>query len=256
MPRISRKNSKSCYYHVMVQGINKEHIFKETKYMEKYKKLILEKLSESNIIILAYCIMINHVHLLVYAENVEELGKYMHKVNVSYSMYYNKLNTRVGYVFRNRYRTQEILSRRQLYTCLRYIHNNPVKAKIVNKASDYYFSSYNEFVNEKCIINSMSLDKLFESVDNYLEQFNNIHQLSYDVENDNEFIDEEENYDIVEYIDAVKKKYNTNIEEIKKDKELLKNFIKNARKQCRVTYRSLASILGISKSKVEIYDKK
>lgn len=256
MPRISRKNLKSCFYHVMVQGINKEHIFKENKYMEKYKKLMLEKLSESEVTILSYCIMINHVHILVYTENIEKLGRYMHKVNLSYSMYYNKMNTRVGYVFRNRYRTQEILSRRQLYTCLRYIHNNPVKAKIVNKPSDYYYSSYNEFINEKYIINSMSLDKLFESADNYLEQFNAVHQISYDVENDNEFIDEEENYDIVEYIETIKKKYNINIEEIKKDKDLLEYLIKNARKHCKITYRGLANVLGISKSKVEAYDKK
>ena len=253
MPRISRKNSKSCFYHVMVQGINKEHIFSESKYKAKYKKFMLDKLDGSNITILAYCLMINHVHILVYTENIDDLSTYMHKVNVCYSMYYNKINSRVGYVFRDRYRSQEILSQRQLYTCLRYIHNNPVKAGIVSKPGYYYYSSYNEFFKERIIINSASIEKLFGTVDDYIEKFNKVHCF-FDESEEDEFIEEKINLN--EYIHSVKQKYGMTIENLKKDKVQLEYFIKDVKKQTNASFRDLASVLEISKTKVEVYYKK
>ena len=63
MPRIARKKSQSCFYHVIVQGINKEHIFGENRFIKKYKEIILRKLESSEINILAYCIMNNHANL-------------------------------------------------------------------------------------------------------------------------------------------------------------------------------------------------
>ena len=77
MPRIPRKYSQSNFYHIMVQGINKEYIFNTEQNMKKYQKLIKKKLENSNITILAYCIMNNHAHFLIYSENVSNLSKYM-----------------------------------------------------------------------------------------------------------------------------------------------------------------------------------
>ena len=176
MSRISRKNYTSNYYHVMVQGINKEFIFNKKTYMEEYKKIIHSKLENSNIIILAYCIMNNHTHFLIHTEKVEYLSKFMQKINTSFSNYYNKIQDRVGYVFRDRFRIQTILNQKHLFNCLYYIHNNPVKAGIVNNIEDYQFSSYNEFFNNNYIINDYSIKLLFDTSTNYLERFKNIHQ--------------------------------------------------------------------------------
>lgn len=103
MPRIARKNSISQFYHVIVQGINKEYIFKNSQYINKYKEIIVKKLEKSDITILSYCIMNNHAHFLIYSEKIENLSKFMQKINTSYSKFYNKENNRVGYVFRDRY---------------------------------------------------------------------------------------------------------------------------------------------------------
>ena len=76
----------------------------------------------------------------------------MHKVNTLYAIYFNKKYNRVGYVFRDRYKSQAIYSEKQLYTCINYIHYNPVKAGICKIASEYEYSSYNEYIdifNEK-----------------------------------------------------------------------------------------------------------
>ena len=83
-------------------------------YIEKYKKMITDKLENSNIMILAYCIMNNHCHFLMYSEKIEYLSKYMQRLNTSYSQFYNKITKRVGYVFRNRYYSQDILTQEKL----------------------------------------------------------------------------------------------------------------------------------------------
>ena len=252
MPRIARKNSKSCFYHVIVQGINKEYIFRNDEDIKHYKQIIISKLKESNIEILAYCIMNNHTHLLIYSERSQYLSKYMQKVNISYSQYYNKKNKRVGYVFRDRYYSQDIVNERQLYTCMKYIHNNPVKAKIVNVMQDYKYSSYNEFNGNKEVITEKGIKILFGTIKEYHKEFDRIHNEKKETE---EFYDIKEK-DIYEFINEIEHKYGKKIKEVKKDKELLKEIIQLARKETDVTIAELAEIMGVSKSLVGNYSKK
>lgn len=171
MPRIARKNSNSNFYHIIVQGINKEYVFNKSEFIEKYQQIILEKKEKSNITILAYCIMNNHAHFLIFSEKIEYLSKFMQRVNTSYSQYYNKINKRVGYVFRDRYYSQDILNQKHLYSCIKYIHNNPVKAHICNYMNQYKYSSYNEFLGKKIIINDESIRLLFGKTNEYKKIF-------------------------------------------------------------------------------------
>lgn len=251
MPRKSRKSSESNYYHVMIQGINKEYIFKDEFHIKYYRDIIFEKLKESNINILAYCIMNNHAHFLIYSEKTEDLSKFMQKTNTAYSFFYNSFHKRVGYVFRNRFLSQEILSQRQLFTCLKYIHNNPIKAKIVEKFNEYPYSSYNEFIEEKRIISEKSIELIFGNNKEYKSVFKEIHNNNT---YDGFFKDiKEKNIDtfISEYEELCDKK----ISDFVKDKNLLKDFIKNAKIETDVTTRELAEKLGISKSTVSNYSK-
>ncbi len=250
MPRIARKQSQSCFYHVMVQGIDRSYIFKKSTEVEKFKEIILEKMHQCNVTILAYCIMGNHAHLLIYAEKTDDLSKYMHKVNTAYSFFYNKENERVGYVFRDRYCSQDILDIRQLYNCLRYIHNNPVKAKMCANMEDYTYSSYKEFIGEKYIITDKSIELLFGNTKNYKEQFVLIHS-KYKEE---DFIDIKE--DISTFVANTEKKYGRKISEIKDEKDILKEVIKEARKQTDITIDKLAKILNLSKSTIERMNRK
>ncbi len=114
MPRKSRNSTSSEFIHAIVQGINKEFIFPSNEYIERYKEIIISKLNDSNVNILGYCIMNNHTHFLIYSENYKDISKFMQRVNTSYSNYYNKRNKRVGYVFRDRYYSQDILEYKQL----------------------------------------------------------------------------------------------------------------------------------------------
>ena len=244
MPRNSRKNLKSFYKHVMVQGIEKQFIFGEEKYIKKYKEIVLDKLKESPVTILGYCIMHNHSHLLIHSETSEEISKFMQKVNTTYSMYFNKTNNRVGYVFRNRFKSQEIFDQGQLYTCLKYIHNNPVKANITKNMQEYEHSSYNEFLRCKHqIINDRSVEILFGKENDFMSIFDLVHKKTDVIPNEN-FLDAKS------FVKQFEKKYKIKIDELKNNRGLLKIAIKEMKEKTNAKVVEIARNLGTSISTV------
>lgn len=150
MARIARQHLDTSFFHVMVQGINKEFIFQKERYMNRYLQLVQKNLDKEKLKIIAFCIMNNHAHLLIQVKSMEKLSKYMQKVNSMYAKYYNYMeNERVGYVFRDRYKSESIQDRRQLIQCVKYIHQNPVKANMVKNQRDYKYSSYCFYQNRQ-----------------------------------------------------------------------------------------------------------
>lgn len=142
MPRFPRSNINTNFFHVMVQGINKSYIFEYPEDIKYYIKILYTTKKEYNIKIMAYCIMNNHAHMLLKTEKINILSAFMHKVNTSYALYYNKKYNRVGYVFRDRYKSEGIYDKKHLCHCIKYIYDNPVKAKICNKPEEYKYSNY------------------------------------------------------------------------------------------------------------------
>lgn len=251
MPRVARNNLKGNFFHIVVQGLNKEYIFGKEKYICKYRTIMFEKLKKVNITILGYCIMSNHVHILIFSEKFCKISKYMQLLNTTYSNFYNKQEKRVGYVFKDRFYSQEILNKRHLYNCLKYIHNNPIKSGICKNMNEYPYSSYNEFLRKRYIITTQSINLLFDS-NNYIKDFNELHNCVYE---ETEIFDIKE-LDINDFIRSVEEENQIKIEEVKKDKVLLEKIIKDARKFTDVTLEELAKIVRVSKSTIGNYDKK
>lgn len=248
MPRLARKNLESNYFHIIIQGINREYIFRDNNLKDAYLNILKKNLKETEISILAYCIMDNHAHFLLYSEDIKEISKLMQKNNTSFAILYNKLNKRVGYVFRNRYCAQMILNEIQLFNCLVYIHNNPVKARIVTNPKEYLYSSYLQYLNPKELITQKSIKLVFGSNKNYIDIFNEIHK---NVDDENYIYEpfkskEDANKFIMEYI--IDK--NTNIENIKKDENLLVELLKILKYSYGMTFRDIGNIFGFSKDKV------
>lgn len=146
MARLARESFETQFFHVMVQGLDREAIFSETNLKDKYAFNLDFYKTEFHIKILAYCIMDNHCHLLLKVPNVNAMAKYMKKVNTTFAQYYNYCRQRTGYVFRDRYKSQPIYDEKYLLNCLVYIQNNPVKAGIVDRAETYRFSSLNDYL--------------------------------------------------------------------------------------------------------------
>ena len=187
MGRKARKSYETSFFHVIVQGIKKEYIFKKNHYIEEYIKLMNKYESEFDLLILSYCIMNNHAHLLIYTKKIEDMSKFMHKVNLIYAKYYNyKENERVGYVFRDRFKSQPLYDITYLIKCINYIHLNPVKALIVSECENYKYSSYNYYLKN---INN-SVDNKINFIKEILGQ-NYMEVLNNNLKNTNIFYDED-----------------------------------------------------------------
>ncbi len=167
MPRVARKYIKSNFIHVVTKGIKKEFIFYKEKYKNEYISLLNKYLNEiKELKMLSYCIMDNHAHILTYTTEINKLSEFMKKLNTAYAIYYNEKEEREGYVFANRYYTQTIKDEIHLLACIKYIHENPVKAGLVNNAKEYKYSSYKKMKNGE--IDLEVINSIFESAIDYL----------------------------------------------------------------------------------------
>ena len=95
MPRVSRKLIGSSYVHNMVQGINKEYIFQSEEEKNKYLYLMNKYSKKYQVLIIAYCIMDNHAHILTFSENIQNVSLFMKDTNTEYAIYYNKSKDRI-----------------------------------------------------------------------------------------------------------------------------------------------------------------
>ena len=145
MARPLRVEYPGAYYHVLNRGNNQENIFLNNRDREKFIEY-LEKASERfSIIIHTYCLMSNHFHLLV--ETPEpNLSVAMQWINVSYATYFNRKRGRHGHLFQGRFKAILIDADEYLKDLSRYIHLNPVRAKIESAPSNYNWSSYRSYI--------------------------------------------------------------------------------------------------------------
>lgn len=239
MTRKRRKllNGKICHH--IVQGINKEYIFKEDEDKKKYLDLLRKYYMEYEIDIICYCIMDNHAHLILYSSNIENISDFMRKVNSIYAMYYNKKYNRVGYVFRNRFKLILILTRKQLCIWIKYIHMNPVKANIVKNENEYKYSSYNDYLNKSGFLNQRILNFLFLKPQNYIEKFKSI---PYKNIYDNKIV-------LKNILDKFLKQENICLNQLRKKENLVEKFISYLNsKKYNYSKQELADILKISRA--------
>lgn len=144
MPRGPRMLSDSGYYHVILQGAGKQVIFEDDGDRETFLRLLGLSSDRAGAKVLSYCLMSNHVHLLI-DDPSDSLSTLMHWLTSTYARYFNERWDHVGHVFRSRFTSIPIESDDQLLRVIRYIHRNPVKAHL-SAAADYRWSSYHEFV--------------------------------------------------------------------------------------------------------------
>lgn len=164
MARTARKDIDARFFHVMVQGIDKDFVFFDDECKRVYLQCIAKRQLEqgSSVKLLAFCIMSNHAHLVIAPESIADMSAYMKRINTAYAMYYNDRLKRVGYVFRDRYRSEAIRSERQLEYCVAYVHNNPLKAGLVSDAEQYDFSSFRCYLNQNGLIDLDEAAKFYD----------------------------------------------------------------------------------------------
>ncbi len=140
MARKAREKCESGIYHVVLRGINRQDIFCDEDDFKCFLETLLQKKSEKQFAVYGYCLMNNHVHLLL-RENTDKISRIMSRIGTSYAWWYNRKYGRSGHVFQGRYGSECVEDDAYLLTVIRYIHNNPVKAKMVITAENYRWSS-------------------------------------------------------------------------------------------------------------------
>jgi len=127
-------------YHVPQRGSNRQRVFFCASDYRMYLSLLREQLAHAEVRVLAYCLMTNHVHLVVVAERADSLAVLFRRVHGRYSQYLNTRRRRSGHLWQQRYFSCP-LAASHLWIALRYVEQNPCRAHMVRAAADYKWSS-------------------------------------------------------------------------------------------------------------------
>lgn len=159
MGRKPRVEFQGATYHVIKRGNNRDYIFQTRQDKEDFLEC-LETANEEDVFnLLGYVIMDNHYHLIIETKEVP-LNKIMQKINNTYSKNYNKRHNRRDHVFGGRYKSILVNDDKYLLSLLRYIHGNPVRAKILHNMADYGWSSDQFYRNN--IKKQVHIDKILK----------------------------------------------------------------------------------------------
>lgn len=145
MPRQARKKSCTGIYHIMLRGINRQQIFEDGEDRERFLDTLENYKDACGYSIYAYCLMGNHIHILL-KEGKEDLTLIFKRIAGSYVYWYNWKYHRSGHLFQDRFKSEPVEDDAYFLTVLRYIHQNPVKAKICKIAEEYVYSSMREYL--------------------------------------------------------------------------------------------------------------
>ena len=147
MPRKPRIEYPGAFYHVITRGNQKQRIFKDRADFQKYLLTLTVYKNRTGCRIFAYILMNNHVHLLIESGDVP-LSKVMQGVNQTYTMYYNHRYRTVGHLFQGRYKAIVCDKEAYLLGLLKYIHQNPLRAKIAERLDQYPWSSHRAYTGK------------------------------------------------------------------------------------------------------------
>lgn len=173
---IYKDDLPETFYHVYFRGGNKSRIFREPADYEKFLSLLDRYLSLSEsknkigisfpnycnkVELNCFCLMPNHVHMLIYQNQQGEMAAFMRSLLVSYSMYFNKKYKRTGPLFESRYKASRISEDVYLEHVTRYIHLNPKQWKIYEYSSlPYYLQQISDgWINPKRVLDNFSSAK-------------------------------------------------------------------------------------------------
>ncbi|EOD00300.1 transposase [Caldisalinibacter kiritimatiensis] len=271
MARKPRIDYKGALHHVMCRGNNGDYILKEDKDKESYLQLIKKYKERYGFKLFAYCIMDNHVHMLIERENTS-LSKIMQGIQQSYTQRYNKKYNRKGHVFQQRYKAELCNKDDYLLQLIKYIHMNPVKAGF-KEGLNYRWSSYriyisgkdNDLVETEFVLGffSKNLSRAIERYKEFMKENNNVISTEEYLINQEECLNKyEENntksttLDIDELIEKVCEICEVKIEDIvkrtriKRYSDIRKAIVLLSEEYVNISNENLANKLNISSSMV------
>lgn len=161
MPRKARMYVSGVPVHVVQRGHNRTAIFFQQEDYRVYLQILAVGLKRYGADLHAYCLMTNHVHLLMTPSHEDSISRVMQHVGRQYVQYVNKIYQRSGTLWEGRHKGCLIEEESYLLACYRYIELNPVRAGMVSSPEQYLWSSYhsNALANENPLLVKHSLYK-------------------------------------------------------------------------------------------------
>jgi putative transposase len=162
MPRAARAKSETGIYHIMLRGINRQNIFEDEQDSERFLQILQECKAASGFALYSYCLMGNHLHLLLKVQN-EGLEQIFRRIGARFVYWYNWKYKRSGHLFQDRFKSEPIENDSYFLTVLRYLHQNPLKANLCKSVDAYKWSSYNDYIKESGITDTDFALSLFNT---------------------------------------------------------------------------------------------
>ena len=148
MARPYRLQTEDCIYHITSRGDNRKKIYISNYDFEKFLEYLVIAKEKFKFYVYAYCLMSNHYHLFIETPQAN-LSRIMQYINTAYTSYYNKKRNKTGHLFQGRYKSLVVDGESYFLELTRYIHLNPVKAKIVSLPQEYKWSSFKGYMRRK-----------------------------------------------------------------------------------------------------------
>ena len=147
MPRKPRLYSPTGVYHWINRGVNQKHLFHFKNDYQYFLGLLKEHKADRGVEIYHYCLMPNHIHLLLKCHDRDALSCFSQMVQRRYAYYYCKTHKWRGQVFQRMYKSLPVEDDNYLLECGRYVERNPVRANLVTRPDEYPYSSYLFYVS-------------------------------------------------------------------------------------------------------------
>lgn len=239
----------------MLRGNERKNVFLSDEDKLRFMETMYETKHGDRFYLHSFCLMDNHIHLML-SEGVEDLSKVMKRITVSYVYYFNKKYKRVGHLFQDRFKSEVVEQDNYVLSLVRYIHRNPVKAGIVQKAEDYRWSSYNSYLDngnyfakmlDTDVITGLFSNNSKVAIEKFEEFMNESSEESFvDLNEDMEVMEEEFARELFE---KLLRGQGLEVESSSRV-QISESLIKDFKAKTNLSIRKIAAITGVNKDKI------
>jgi len=172
MPRIARVVAVGLPHHITQRGNYKQPVFRNDYDRKLYISWIEEYSEKYSLKILAFCLMINHVHFIAIPETENALAKVFNTAHMRYSQYFNKTNHLMGHLWQSRFYSCA-LDEPHFIASIRYVERNPVRANLVKNPWEWPWSSASSHINQKgeSLIKLFDFSKIIDIPDDFWQEY-------------------------------------------------------------------------------------
>jgi len=164
MPRASRYLCDGYTYHLTQRCHNRSFLLKFACDRNAYRKWLWKAVKRYKVPVYGYCITSNHIHVIVHADKVENIGKMMHLVTGASAQQYNIRKKREGSQWQHPYQCTVVEDGQHLLSCIRYVSMNMVRAGVVSDPSQWKWCGHDELTGQRSRYRILDIERLLESL--------------------------------------------------------------------------------------------